>query len=118
MRFTYQYQSLESKVFAKAVMNHIIAKHVKEGNIDYHVPMILKSIKFITKQGLSCDPLIDFIKSNLERFKIIFEKKKISTGFFLSLIYSNIKTDTASEQTLSYLKEFFFKEIDSIVNQQ
>jgi hypothetical protein len=55
MRLAYDYQCETAKEYARAIVKHIISKHVEEGDIDFHVPMILKSIKYVSKQQLSCD---------------------------------------------------------------
>lgn len=61
MRLAYNYNSEAARKFGEAVIKHIKNKHIVEGNIDFHVPMILKAIKYCSKRRLPCEELTDFI---------------------------------------------------------
>lgn len=104
MKVLYNYQSPTARKYGEALIDHIKSKHIEEGNIDFHVPMILKTIRYCNKHQLSCDDLVDFIVKNMKRFKIIFEKKNLSKGLLFSLIFEKSRANTSSEEVLSFLK--------------
>jgi hypothetical protein len=88
-----------------------MATNIEEGSIDFHVPLILKIIKYCGKQKLSCDPLLEFISKNMVRFKILFTNKNISKGQLFSLIFTKTSGKEVSEEVVGYLKDFFFSTI-------
>ena len=116
MRHLYDYNSPVNEKYGMAIMEHVKYKFVSEESIDFHVPLILKTIKFCHLRRLSCDDLITFITKNMHRFKKIFEEKGISKGLFFSLIFEKNHSKDLSPEILLYLQKYFIETVEKCSN--
>jgi hypothetical protein len=96
IRVLYNYHSDIARKYGEDIIAFLKEKHVEEGSIDFHVPLILKTIKYCSKHRLGCNDLVEFVINNMDKFKVIFERKNISKGLLFSLIFEKINTRTSS----------------------
>jgi hypothetical protein len=58
IRNIYNYNSYQSKCFAETLQKYLIKKHIDENNLDFHIPLILKTIRYCNRLGQSTKELV------------------------------------------------------------